>query len=127
LQDLLTEVSTVSGVAYSTITLLDRDNAITAAARASGSPTITLTTLKPHNYVAGNRVTIASVDATVNGNYSVASAPTSTTFTITGTATTLLALTGLTGTVEAVVDIICSDNEIPQAGTLTITPSGGIA
>jgi uncharacterized phage protein gp47/JayE len=127
LQDLLTEVSTVSGVAYSTITLLDRDNAITAAARASGSPTITLTTLKPHNYVAGNRVTIDSVDATVNGNYSIASAPTSTTFTVTGTTTTLLALTGLTGTIEAVVDIICSDNEIPQAGTLTITPSGGIA
>jgi uncharacterized phage protein gp47/JayE len=127
LQSVLTEISSVSGVRYATITLLDRDNSITSAARASGSPTITLTTLKPHNYVAGNRVTIANVDATVNGNYSVASAPTPTTFTVTGTTTTLLALTGLTGTIEAVVDIVCSDNEIPQAGTLTITPSGGIA
>lgn len=127
LQNILTEISTVSGVSYATITLLDRDNAITAASRASGSPTITLTTLKPHNYVVGTRVDISSVDATVNGSYTVASSPTTTTFTVTGTTTTLLALTGLTGTIEAVTDIVCSDNEIPQAGTLTITPSGGIA
>jgi uncharacterized phage protein gp47/JayE len=127
LQSVLTEISTVSGVAYATVTLLDRDNSISAATRSSGSPTITLTTAKPHNYSAGTRVTIAGVDASVNGNWSIASAPTSTTFTITGTVTTLLALTALTGTIEAVTEIICSDNEIPQAGTLTITPSGGIA
>lgn len=127
LQDILTEISSVSGVAYSTLNILDRANSITAASRASGSPTITLTTSAPHNYSPGTRVTIDSVDATVNGNYAVASAPTTTTFTVTGTTTTLLALTGLTGTIEAVTDIICSDNEIPKAGTLTITPSGGIA
>ena len=127
LQSVLTEISNVSGVSYATVTLLDRNNSISAAARASASPTITLTTAKPHNYSIGTRVTIAGVDASVNGNWSIASAPTSTTFTITGTVTTLLALTSLTGTIEAVTEIICSSNEIPQAGTLTITPSGGIA
>jgi hypothetical protein len=45
-------------------------------------------------------VVVTGVDAKANGYYTVVAAPTTTTFTVTGTATTALALTGLTGQVE---------------------------
>jgi hypothetical protein len=77
---------------------------ITAASRTSGSTTITLTTSAVHGLVAGNPIVIINVDGTVDGYFNVVSAPTTTSFTITGTATTALALTGLTGQVETNVD-----------------------
>jgi hypothetical protein len=55
---------------------------VTAAARTAGSTTITITD-SSHGFVAGNQVTISSVDATVNGTYTVVSAPTVNTFTVT--------------------------------------------
>ena len=72
---------------------------ITGAARTSGSSTITITTSAAHGLSAGNSVAITGVHSTVNGIYTIVSAG-STTFTVTGTATTVLALTGLTGQVE---------------------------
>jgi hypothetical protein len=41
----------------------------------------TLTTRVAHNFVAGDSVVVASVDSTYNGTYTIASAPTTTTFT----------------------------------------------
>lgn len=76
---------------------------ITAASRTSGSTTITITTSAAHGLSAGNSVVITSVDDTVNGIYTIATAG-STTFTVAGTATTALALTGLTGQVETNVE-----------------------
>jgi hypothetical protein len=73
---------------------------ITGAARTSGSTMITFTTSAAHGLTAGNAVVITGVNSTANGYANVVSAPTPTTFTITGTATTALALTGLTGEVE---------------------------
>ena len=46
----------------------------------------TLTTLLPHSFIVGDSVTIANVDATFNGTYTVASIPTTTTFTYAKTA-----------------------------------------
>lgn len=129
LQDILTEISAVSGVAYATITLLNRAKLITDVTRTSPSATATITVAN-HGYSNGNTVTIAGTgDATIDGTYTIAGAATNT-FTITSTGTTTLNLTGLTGafaTKDGVSDVVCAVNEIPKAGTLTITPSGGIA
>jgi hypothetical protein len=74
---------------------------ITAASRTAGSTTITITTSAAHGLSTGNLVVITGVDSTVNNAYTVLSGnPANTTFTVTGTATTALALTGLTGQVE---------------------------
>lgn len=99
---------------------------VTAASRTSGSTTITLTA-SSHGYVAGNKVTITSVDASVNGTYTVVTAATNT-FTVTGTATTALALTGLTGSVVAVTGTIKAQSVAAGAGSIaagasvTVTP-----
>lgn len=69
---------------------------ITAASRTASETTITLTSTL-HGLSVGSNVTISSVDATVNGTYKVTATPTANTFTVTGTATTSLSLTGLTG------------------------------
>lgn len=54
--------------------------AISNVARASG--TVTITTSAAHGYYAGQRVTVAAITNTgVNGTFTVASAPTATTFT----------------------------------------------
>jgi len=78
---------------------VDGIDTITGASRTSGSGTITLTTSAAHGLSVGNSVVITDVDSTVNGVYTVATAG-STTFTVVGTNTTALSLTGLTGQVE---------------------------
>ncbi len=100
---------------------------VTDAARTAGSTTITLTATA-HGYVAGNKVTLSSVDASVNGTYTVVAAPTADTFTVTGTATTVLALTGITGSAVAVAGTIKSQstaagaNSVSTTATITVTP-----
>jgi hypothetical protein len=132
LQDVLTEVSQVSGVAYATVTSLNRSKLITAASRTLSSTTITLTSAA-HGYTTGDVVTIQNVDATVNGTYTIAGYATNT-FTVTGVATSALSLTGLTtasATESGVNDIVCLNNEIPRLtaslGNLTVNTSGGIS
>lgn len=73
---------------------------VTGAARTSGSTTVTFTTSAAHGLVAGNAVVVTDVDTSADGYYTVVGAPTTTSFTVTGIATTALALTGLTGQVE---------------------------
>jgi len=100
---------------------------VTAAARTAGSTTITITD-SSHGFVAGNKVTISSVDSTVNGTYTVVSAPTANTFTVTGTATTVLALSAITGAVVAVAGTIKTQSvaagaaSVASTATITITP-----
>ena len=100
---------------------------VTAAARTAGSTTITITD-SSHGFVAGNQVTISSVDATVNGTYTVVNVVNANTFTVTGTATTVLALTGITGAVVAVAGTIKAQSTAAGAGsiastaTITVTP-----
>jgi len=72
---------------------------ITAAARTAGSTTIAITTSTAHGLTTGDSVAITDVHTTVDGIGNVTVIDT-THFTVTGTATTVLALTGLTGQVE---------------------------
>ena len=55
--------------------------------KALTSNVATLTTSANHTYLAGDVVTITSVDATFNGTYNIVSVPTATTFTYDKTAT----------------------------------------
>jgi hypothetical protein len=99
---------------------------ITAAARTAGSGVTTITDAS-HGFVTGNKVTISSVDATVNGTYTVTRL-TDNTFTVTTTATTVLALTEITGAVVAVAGTIKAQSVAAGTGsvlstaTITITP-----
>lgn len=100
---------------------------VTAAARTAGSTTITLTA-SSHGYVAGNKVTLSSIDASVNGTYEVVSAADANTFTVTGTATTVLALSSITGSAVAVAGTVKAQstaagaNSILTTATITVTP-----
>jgi hypothetical protein len=55
--------------------------------KALTSNVATLTTSLAHDFNVGNTITVSGVDATFNGTYTVASVPTSTTFTYAKTAT----------------------------------------
>jgi hypothetical protein len=100
---------------------------VTAASRTAGSGVTTITD-SAHGFVTGNKVTITSVDASVNGVGYVVTKLTDNTFTITTTATTALALTGLTGGVVAVAGTIKSQtvaagaDSIALGTTISITP-----
>jgi hypothetical protein len=99
---------------------------VTAAARTAGSGVTTITD-SSHGFITGNKVTLSSVDATVNGTYTVTRL-TDNTFTVTTTATTVLALTGLTGAVVAVAGTIKTQSvaagtaSVASTATITITP-----
>ncbi len=98
---LLNQRSSVLVVQNFTLSVdVDGIDTITDAARTSGSTTITFTTSAAHGLVAGNAIVITGVDDNVDGYANVVAAPTPTTFTIIGTATTALSLTGLTAQVE---------------------------
>lgn len=72
---------------------------VTGASRVSGQTTITITTSATHNFLVGEKVFLSDVDTAINGLYTVITKSTNT-FTVTGTATTALGLTGLTGLAE---------------------------
>lgn len=73
---------------------------ITGATRTSGSTSIRITTSTAHGLSVNNAAVITGVDKTVDGYGTVATVIDANNFTVTGTATTALALTGLTGMVE---------------------------
>jgi hypothetical protein len=99
---------------------------VTGAARTAGQ-TATTISATAHGYVAGNKVTLTSVDASVNGTYTVVSATTDA-FVVNTSATTVLALTELTGSVVAVAGTIktqstaANASSIATTATITITP-----
>jgi hypothetical protein len=100
---------------------------ITAASRTSGDATISMTAAS-NGFSAGQKVVITAVDATVNGTYTVDPRTTSGTLVVVGTATTSLALTGLTGSVAGVSGTIKSQSVAAGAASIaagtavTITP-----
>ena len=95
----------------------------TAIARTAGSTTVTVTAAT-HGFTAGQKVVIAnSGDATANGTYTVVTAATNS-FTATGTASTVLALTGLTATVVGLAGTIKTQSV--AAGANTITPGSAV-
>ena len=102
---------------------------ITAAARTAGSAVISLTCAS-HGFVAGNKVTVSDVSGGdgVNGAWTVLAVTNANVFTVTGTATTVQALTSLAGVVSGVAGTIktqstaANANTISTAATITVTP-----
>ena len=102
---------------------------ITAAARTAGSAVISVTAAS-HGFVAGNKVTISDVSGGdgVNGTWTVLAVTSANVFTVTGTATTVQALTSLAGVVSGVAGTIKTQSTAAGTGsvattaTITITP-----
>ena len=102
---------------------------VTAVSRTAGSAIMSIT-CGSHGFVAGNKVTISDVSGGtgVNGVWSVLAVTDANVFTVTGTSTTVQALTSLAGVVSGVVGTIKTQSV--AAGTdntavgaaITITP-----
>jgi hypothetical protein len=133
--DVHATIASVDGVAYQQIQKLvraDQDQTFTVNNKALTSNTATLTTSVNHNLTVGQTVSVTNVDATFNGTF-VVTAVTSNTFSYALVASPVSS-TSATGSVTALTvnDIVCATNEIPtlysipNIGTLTVNPSGGI-
>ena len=102
---------------------------VTAASRTAGSAVITVTA-GSHGFAVGNKVTISDVSGGdgVNGVWTVLAVTNANVFTVTGTATTLQALTSLAGVVSGVAGTIKTQslaagaNTISAGAAVTITP-----
>jgi hypothetical protein len=102
---------------------------ITAAARTAGSAVISLTCAS-HGFVAGNKVTVSDISGGdgVNGAWTVLASTNANVFTVTGTATTVQALTSLAGVVSGVAGTIKTQSvaagtaSVLSTATITITP-----
>ena len=102
---------------------------VTAAARTAGSAVISIT-CGSHGFVAGNKVTVSDVSGgdTVNGVWTVLAVTNANVFTVTGTATTVQALTSLAGVVSGVAGTIKTQStaagaaSVATTATITITP-----
>ena len=102
---------------------------VTAVSRTAGSAIMTIT-CGSHGFVAGNKVTISDVSGGtgVNGTWTVLGVTNSGVFTVTGTSTTVQALTGLAGVVSGVAGTIKTQSTAANAAsvattaTITITP-----
>ena len=102
---------------------------VTEAARTAGSAVISITAAS-HGFVAGNKVTISDVSGGdgVNGTWTVLAVTNANVFTVTGTATTVQALTSLAGVVSGVAGTIKSQSvaagtaSVLSTATITVTP-----
>jgi hypothetical protein len=102
---------------------------VTAASRTAGSTEVSITaTGAVAAYPVGTKITVASVDASVNGTYVVTGNSSTNVVKFNTTATTVLALTGLSGTVVGVEGTIKTQSTAANAAsiasdaTITITP-----
>lgn len=128
LQDVITAISSVPGVAYTQISKLirdDQDVTFTVTNKAITSSVATLT-IGTHSLAVGNTVKVTGVDSTFDGTF-VVTAVASTTFSYALVAANVssVAATGQATALSA-NDVICDINEIPQAGAISLTLTGGI-
>ena len=129
LQDVMTTIASVDGVAYSNIYKLvrdDEDSTYTITNKALTSNVVTLTTSVNHNMTVGQTVSVTGVDSTFNGTF-VITAVTSNTFSYALVANNVSSA-GATGSVTPLIvkDIVCATNEIPRKKTISLTVTGGI-
>jgi hypothetical protein len=94
---------------------------ITAASRTAGSAVISITAAS-HGFVAGNKVTVSDVSGGdgVNGVWTVLAVTNANVFTVTGTATTVQALTSLAGVVSGVAGTIKTQSVAAGGATIAI-------
>lgn len=129
LQDIMTTISAVNGVAYAQVLLLVRTDAkqqFTISNKALTSNVATLTTSTVHNLTVGQTIKITDVDATFNGTF-VVTAVTSNTFSYALPATNVTS-TSASGTVVVLTtgDVVCQTYEIPEVNAITLSSTGGI-
>lgn len=129
LQDVMTTISGVPGVAYAQVQLLQREDQkqqYTITNKALTSNVATLTTSGTHSLTVGQTIKVAEVDTTFNGTF-IVTAVTSNTFSYALPATNVLS-TASTGNALAlsVADVVCDVNEIPEVNTIVLVPTGGI-
>lgn len=130
-QFIVNAISAVPGVDYSTVDYLRRQSslqsyALSAWSRASNIMTVTSAT---HTLTVGQVVHITSSNSEVSGTHTVLSVPNNTSFTF-GTTTAGTASGSLSSTTARAIvveTIECAVNEIPSAGIITLTATGGIA
>lgn len=100
---------------------------VTAVQRASGGVAVLTASGAGAAYPVGSQVTIADVDATVNGTWTVMDSSTNS-ISLATTTKTVLSATGLTGSVVGVAGTIKTQSvaagaaSVPTTGTITITP-----
>lgn len=100
---------------------------VTAVSRANGGLAVLTASGAGAAFAIGTKVVIASVDATVNGTYTVVDNATNS-ITVATPTTSALTLTGLTGTVKGLVGTIKSQSiaagasDIAVGAAITITP-----
>jgi hypothetical protein len=134
LQDVMTTIGSVDGVARVAITKLvrsDEDKTYSLTNKVLTSNVATLTTSVTHGLTVGTTVKVTGVDSTFDGTY-VVTAVTGTTFSYACIAANVTT-TGVTisngVTALTVGDIICDINEIPEtdyATDISLTLTGGI-
>jgi hypothetical protein len=102
---------------------------VTAASRTAGSTEVSITaTGAVAAYPVGTKITVASVDASVNGTYVVTGNSSTNVVKFNTTATTVLALTGITGSVVGTEGTIKTQSTaaaaagVATSATITITP-----
>ena len=129
LQDVMTVLSSVAGVAYAQVPLMVRTTStqqFSISNKALTSGVATLTTTATHNLTVGQTVQVQSVDSTFNGVF-VVSAVTSNTFSYAVAASNVSSTaSGGSVTVLTTGDIVCATNEIPEISNLVISATGGI-
>ena len=130
LQDVLAVVNDVIGVSRATVSKLvrsDEEQTFAINNRVLAGNVATLTTSVNHNLTVGQTVLVSAVNSAVFNGTAVVTAVTSNTFSYALVATAVGSAATVTGSVTAltVKDIICSTNELPQAGTFDVTVSGG--
>ena len=129
LQDLMTAIGSVNGVAYCQFEKLirnDKDLNYSINNKAADGTVATLTTSVNHALTVGQTVVVSGVDTTFNGAF-VITGVTSNTFSYT-LISSVISSTSAVGavTVATVNDIVCAFNEIPKAGTIIVNASGGV-
>lgn len=102
---------------------------VTAASRTAGSTEVSITaTGAVAAYPVGTKITVASVDASVNGTYVVTGNSSTNVVKFNTTATTALALTSITGSVVGVEgtvktqSVAAGADSIALGTTITVTP-----
>jgi hypothetical protein len=134
LQDVMTTIASVDGVARVSVSKLvrsDEDKTYNITNKVLTSNVATLTTSVTHGLTVGTTVNVTGVDATFNGTY-VVTAVTGTTFSYACIATNVTtAAVSITDGVTALIvaDVVCDVNEIPKtdyATDISLTLTGGI-
>ena len=129
LQDFMTAIGSVDGVAYCQFSKLirnDKDLTYTITNKAANGTVATLTTSVAHALTVGQTIVVSGVDSTFNGTFVVTGVTTNTfSYALISAVISSAAATGST-TVASVNDIVCAVNEIPKLGTLVLNASGGV-